>query len=263
MFLNSNNNSQQQVKSKIRAVIIDDEPGNIITLTEMLKEYCPEIVLEGSALNPILGCDLILGVQPQLVFLDIEMPYGNAFDMLDKLSPVNFEVVFITAFNDYAIKAFKYAALDYILKPVNIEELKTAVRKVKERLQEKSVDERISYLLSNMKQENAGIQKIALPAPDGIYFEAIENVIHLEAEGSYSRVFLKGKKSILVSRNLKEYEDILPPAIFCRVHHSHIINVNFVKKYFKGRGGYVEMEDGASIEISVRKKNDFFDKFKI
>lgn len=251
------------MKNKIRSVIIDDEPGNIVTLSEMLKEYCPEVLLVGTALNPLLGFDLISNEKPQLVFLDIEMPYGNAFDLLDKLAPVDFEVVFITAFNEYAIKAFKYSAIDYILKPVNIEELKGAVRKIHEKLQEKNVDERISNLLANMKQENTAVRKVALPTTDGIQFESVNDLVHLQAEGSYTRVYINGKKSILVSKNLREYEDILPDSNFCRVHHSHIINVNFVKKYFKGRGGYVEMEDGVTIEISVRKKNDFFDRFKL
>jgi two-component system, LytTR family, response regulator len=245
----------------MRSIIIDDEPGNIITLSELLKEYCPQVIVEGSALNPVEGLALIQKVSPEVVFLDIEMPYGNAFDLLDKLVPVNFEVVFITAFNNYAIKAFRYAALDYLLKPVNIGELKAAVEKVAERLQQKNINHRLSSLLDNMRSENTNLQKIGLPTTEGLHFEQVNSIVYLEAEGSYTKVFLKGKKSVLVSRNLKEYEDILPTAIFCRVHHSYIINLNYVKKYFKGRGGYVEMEDGATIEVSARKKEEFFERF--
>lgn len=245
----------------MKSIIIDDEPGNIVTLTELLKEYCHDVEIAGSALNPVEGYELIKKTSPDVVFLDIEMPYGNAFDLLDKLMPVSFEIVFITAFNDYAIKAFKYAALDYLLKPVNITELKAAVEKVSERLEQKSVNTRLSSLLENIKPENVNLQKIGLTTNEGLYFENINDITHLEAEGSYTRVFIKGKKSILVSRNLKEYEDILPAIIFCRVHHSYIINLNYVKKYFKGRGGYVEMEDGTSIEVSARKKDEFFERF--
>lgn len=245
----------------INSIIIDDEPGNIITLSELLKAYCPEVSVIGTAPDPRKGADLIDELSPALVFLDIEMPYGNAFDMLDKLAPVKFEVIFITAFNSYAIKAFKYAALDYILKPVNINELKDAVQKVSTRLEEKTMNSRINFLLSNLKQENPVSQKIGLPTSDGFLFEYLDNIMHIQAEGSYCSVFIKGKKKELVSKNLKEFEDILPSSVFCRVHHSYIININFVKKYYKGRGGYVEMEDGASIEISVRKKNSFFDRF--
>src|SRR5258705_8457958 len=134
---------------EFNSIIIDDEPGNIATLREMLNEYCPAIKIKGTALNPLKGYDLIREADPDIVFLDIEMPYGNAFDLLDKLSPVRFEVIFITAFNDYAIKAIKYAALDYILKPVNIEELKAAVKKAIIKIEERNINSRIDSLLSN------------------------------------------------------------------------------------------------------------------
>lgn len=245
----------------ISAVIIDDEPGNIVTLLEIVKQYCPNVFIAGTAPDPIKGFELIKQVEPDLVLLDIEMPYGNAFDLLDKLLPVSFEVVFITAFNDYAIKAFKYSALDYLLKPVNINELKEAVNKAGKRLEERSVNTRINSLLGNLKAESTGIQKIALPTVDGCLFENINNIMYLQAENNYTFIYCKGKPKLLVSKNLKEFEEVLPPALFCRIHHSSIVNINYVKKYIKGRGGYVQMEDGTSVEISVRKKNDFFDRF--
>lgn len=243
-------------------IIIDDEPGNVVTLTEVIKEYCPRVILKGSAPDPIKGYELIREVDPDIVFLDIEMPYGNAFDLLDKVNPARFEVIFITAFDNYAIKAIRYTALDYILKPVNINELKEAVRKAIIRLEERSVNTRISSLLNNFKQENSSTHKIALPTIQGFRFENVNKIMYIQAEGNYTFVFIEGQKKELVSKSLKEFEDILPENIFCRVHYSHIININFVKKYFKGRGGYVEMEDGTSIEVSVRKKNDFFERFK-
>ncbi len=243
-------------------IIIDDEPGNIITLSEVIKEYCPRIKIEGSAPDPVKGYDLIQRKDPDIVFLDIEMPYGNAFDLLDKIAPVRFEVIFVTAFDNYAIKAIRYAALDYILKPINIEEIKVVVRKAIGILEERSVNTRINSLLSNFKTEGASVQKIGLPTVEGLQFEDISNIMYLQAEGSYTNVYIKGKKKEIVSKNLKEFENILPTSLFCRVHHSHIININFVKKYFKGRGGYIEMENGTNIEVSVRKKNDFFEKFK-
>lgn len=243
-------------------IIIDDEPGNIITLSEVIKEYCPRIKIEGSAPDPVKGYDLIQRKDPDIVFLDIEMPYGNAFDLLDKIAPVRFEVIFVTAFDNYAIKAIRYAALDYILKPINIEEIKVVVRKAIGILEERSVNTRINSLLSNFKTEGSSVQKIGLPTVEGLQFEDISNIMYLQAEGSYTNVYIKGKKKEIVSKNLKEFENILPTSLFCRVHHSHIININFVKKYFKGRGGYIEMENGTNIEVSVRKKNDFFEKFK-
>lgn len=249
-------------KQKILSVIVDDEPGNIVTLTELLKTYCPEVIVDGTAPDIVKGYDLVKKVNPDVVFLDIEMPYGNAFDLLNRLAPVNFEVIFITAFNDYAVKAFKYAALDYILKPVNLVELKAAVDKASRRLEEKNINNRIASLLANLKPENQANQKIGLPTNDGFYFEDVNNIMHLEAAGSYTYIFTKGKKKELVSKSLKEFEDVLPESNFCRVHHSYIININFVKKYYKGRGGYVEMDDGTTVEIAVRKKDDFFTKFK-
>jgi two-component system, LytTR family, response regulator len=248
--------------NEFTSIIIDDEPGNIITLTELLKEYCDSIKIEGSATDPMKGYELIQKIDPDIIFLDIEMPYYNAFDLLDKLAPVRFEVIFVTAFDNYAIKAIKYAALDYILKPVNITELKDAVKKAEKRLEERNINIRINSLLSNFKENNPAIHKIGLPTAMGFQFEDINNIMHLQAEGSYTNVYIKGKKKEMVSKNLKEFEDILPANLFCRIHHSHIININFVKKYFKGRGGYIEMENGATIEVSVRKKNDFFEKFK-
>ena len=245
----------------ISSIIIDDEPGNIVTLQELLKGYCPEVKIVGTALNPVIGQELIAKERPDLVFLDIEMPYGNAFSMLDKLSPVNFEVIFITAFNDYAVKAFKYAALDYILKPVNINELKDAVEKATKRINEKQLNTRVDLLLKNIKPENGQSQKIGLPTVDGFRFENIQNILFLEAQGAYTNVYIKGNEKEVVSKNLNYFDDILPPATFCRVHHSYVININFVKKYFKGRGGYVEMENGSIIEISIRKKDDFLNKF--
>lgn len=246
----------------IRSVIIDDEPGNIVTLSELLREYCPDVQVLTSAQDIKKGYQLIREMEPDVVFLDIEMPYGNAFDLLDQLLPVEFEVIFITAFNDYAIKAFKYAVLDYLLKPVNIQELQEAVKKVSRRRDEKSVNERVHSLLNNLRSENQQHQKIGLPTAEGFYFEDVNSLMYLEAAGSYTNIFMQPNRKMLISKNLKEFEEILPAEIFCRVHHSHIININFVKKYVKGRGGYVEMENGATIEIAVRKKEEFFTRFR-
>jgi two-component system LytT family response regulator len=245
----------------ITAVIIDDEPGNIITLTELLKLYCPEVTVEATAADPVRGLEIINRIRPALVFLDIEMPYGNGFQLLDKLSPVTFEVIFVTAFNNYAIKAFKYAAIDYILKPVNITELKEAVKKASRRIDEKNINARVGYLLNNLKPENKNEQKIALSTEGSLFFENLNNIMYIEASGSYSNVFIKDQKKKVVTKKLKEFEDILPEHIFCRVHHSYIINTNFIKQYFKGRSSYVQMHDGTNIAIAVRKKDSFLQKF--
>lgn len=246
---------------KIKSVIVDDEPGNIITLKELLKSYCPQVTVVGTAQNPMEGKEVIDNVNPDLVFLDIEMPFGNAFTMLDELAPVSFQVIFITAFNDYAIKAFKYAVLDYILKPVSIPELVAAVNRAAERIDEKNVNIRVDSLLNNLKAGSSNIEQIGLPTKDGFYFENLRNIIFLEAQGSYTNIYLKGNVKETVSRSLNYFDEILPDLNFCRVHHSHIVNLNCVKKYYKGRGGYVEMENGSMIEISARKREDFLSRF--
>ncbi|MCU0394676.1 MAG: LytTR family DNA-binding domain-containing protein [Chitinophagaceae bacterium] len=242
----------------INTILIDDEPGSIRALEGLLEKYCPVVNIIGQAQNPIEGAKLVQEMQPDLVFLDIEMPYGNAFDMLDKLAPIRFEVIFVTAFNNYALKAFRYAAADYLLKPISIEELSEAVNRISERLDRKKVNTSIETLLSNLHNEGSNAKRISLPTQDGFRVEDINNIMYLHAEGSYTFIYLKDKEKILVSRNLKDFEDMLPDNIFCRIHHSSIININYVKQYFKGRGGEVEMQDGEIILISTRKKADFF-----
>lgn len=245
----------------IRTVIIDDEPNNVASLSALLKKYCPDVSVEGTADSSESGIQLISEVNPELVLLDIEMPFGNAFDMLDKLVPVNFEIIFITAFDNYAINAFHYSALDYLLKPVNIKQLQAAVLKAANRINEKDVNQRITNLLTNLKTGDIGHQSIALPSQSGLTFIRLDNIIWLEANSSYTNIYLQNKQKIVVSKTLGDFEALLPAASFSRVHHSYIVNHRYIKKYFSGRGGYLEMEDGTSIEVSIRKKDMFLSKF--
>ena len=247
----------------IKTVIIDDEENNIGTLQSLLKQFCPEIEIIGTAGNAKQAFTIINELQPQLVFLDIEMPMGNGFDLLEKLMPVNFEVIFVTAFDQYAITAFKFAALDYLLKPVSIDELKRAVNRSVIRIAEKNVNNRIESLIANFRSEAQGLKKIGLPTAEGLVFEEIENIMHLQAESNYTLVYIRNKKKMTITKSLKEFEDLLPASIFCRLHHSHIVNLNYITKYYKGRGGYVELTDGTTVEVSTRKKDDFLEKFKI
>jgi len=247
----------------IKTVIVDDEENNIGTLESLLTEFCPEIDIIGTAGNAKQAFTVITELEPQLVFLDIEMPMGNGFDLLGKLMPVNFEVIFVTAFDQYAITAFKYAALDYLLKPVSIDDLKRAVNRSVMRIAEKNVNNRIESLITNFRTEAQGLKKIGLPTAEGLVFEEIENIIHLQAESNYTLVFMRNKKKMTITKSLKEFEDILPATLFCRLHHSHIVNLNYITKYYKGRGGYVELSDGSTVEVSTRKKDDFLEKFRI
>lgn len=245
----------------IRTLLIDDEPNNTTSLNFLLEKYCPDIEVVGTAADVQEGEALIRQTIPDLVFLDIEMPYGNGFDLLNKVSPVEFAVVFITAFDSYAIQAIKYAALDYLLKPVHIAELKSAVEKVTRYFEERKQSVQISTLLHNLGTPTAGAKKIGLPTQDGLVFEKLENITHLVASSNYTIISTADKSKYTIAKTLREFEDMLPASIFCRIHHSYLVNINFVKKYLKGRGGFVEMEDGNTFEVSARKKDEFLSKF--
>jgi two-component system, LytTR family, response regulator len=243
------------------AVIIDDEAANIGILRKLLSGFCPDVNVVAEATDVRTGINVINQHKPSLVFLDIEMPYGNAFDLLDQLMPVDFEVIFITAFNEYALKAFKYSALDYLLKPVNIDELKIAVVRAADRINTKNSNAQLNNLLQNLQKKNDFLRKIALPSKEGVLFVAVEDIIRCEASGAYTHFFVKGVGKIISAKNIKEYEEMLPEEIFFRIHHSHIININEITKYHRGRGGHVEMKDGAFIDVAVRRKDQFLSRF--
>jgi two-component system LytT family response regulator len=247
----------------INSIIIDDEPKNIRILRKILSEFCPQVNVIAEAKDAKQGLDVINHYKPELVFLDIEMPYGNAFDLIDKLMPVNFEIIFITAFNEYALRAFKYSALDYLLKPVNIDELKIAVAKAEERGATKNLNVQLNNLLHNLHTNNVRLHNIAIPSKGGVMFVAIKDVYRCEASGSYTYIYTRENGKIISSKSIREYEAILPSNIFFRVHHSHIINLNEIKRYNHGRGGYVEMNDGALIDVAVRRKEEFLSRFKM
>lgn len=244
----------------IRSLLIDDEPNNVAALRELLLKFCPVVDIVGTADNAKRGQELIVSTQPDLVFLDIEMPYGNAFELLNNLQPVNFEIIFVTAFDNYAINAIKYSALDYLLKPVNIKELKAAVEKASDRIHIKNIDQRINTLLFNLQKPKKVLGRMALPTVDGLEFVNVDDIVRLEAFSNYTVIHTE-KSKLIISKLLKDFEDILSEDAFSRIHHSHIINHHFIKKYHRGRGGYVEMTDGTSIEVSIRKKDEFLAKF--
>lgn len=245
----------------IRAILIDDEPKNNRILKLMLEEFCPNVIIAGQADNAADGVTLIKEVSPDLVFLDIEMPYGSGFDLLDQLKPVHFEIIFITAFNNYSLKAIKYSALDYLLKPVNIDELIIAVNKASEKVASKHINARIENLLYNLKKPQAGVQKIALPSKEGYIFVLLSDIIRCESKTGYTTFYLKDMEKVVSSKNIKEYEPLLTNDIFFRVHNSHIVNLSYIKKYHRGRGGYIEMEDGTMIEVATRRKDELMARF--
>lgn len=245
----------------IKSIIIDDEHNSVEALHEMLTRYCPVVSVVASANNITTAKELIIQHQPDLIFIDIEMPFGNAFDLLNSIHKINFDVIFVTAFDNYALNAIKLSALDYLLKPVSIKELQAAVAKAEVKISSRNINTRIENLLYNLKSPPSSSKRLALPTFEGLIFLDTDDFVRLEASNNYTFIFLKDKNKIIVSRPLKEFESLLDMNNFSRVHHSHIINHNYIKKYHRGRGGYVEMEDGSAIEVSTRKKDEFLSKF--
>ena len=245
----------------LQTLIVDDEKRGRELLRMVLATHCPEVKVIGEASNIKEAHNLIIATDPDLVFLDIEMPGGTGFDLLTKFDEINFEVIFVTAFDKYAIKAIKFSAMDYLLKPVDEEELVKAIKRVEENQNKKSNKDRVSNLISNVRKPNDN-QKIGLTSSDGLEFIEIKNILRCEADGKYTSVFLHDGKKLLVSKNLKEFEDLLTENNFFRIHHSHLVNLDYIKKYQSGRGGYVVMSDGSTITVSQRKKEDFLSSLK-
>lgn len=245
----------------MNAILVDDEKNNSEILREILKRYCPQVDVVTVCTDITSAAQQIETLKPDLVFLDIQMPNGSGFDLLDRIQQKNMEVIFVTAYDNFLLKAIRYSALDYILKPVNITELVNAVNRAEKRIADRSINDQLQLLLSNM-QRPTQTQKIAIPVKDEYIFVTVSDIVRLEANGAYTEIFTNDNKSFLTSKNMKEYEDLLPDTMFCRVHHAHIINMNFVRSYHKGRGGYIQMTNGITIEVSVRKKDEFLSRFK-
>lgn len=241
----------------ITCVIVDDEKHVRESLTKMLEMFCPNVSIKGVATNIKEAKELILEKKPHLVFLDVEMPSGSGFDLLESLDKIDFKVVFTTAHAVYAIKAIKYAAMDYLLKPINVDELKDAVSKCAEhQLDTDAYQKQAEVLKSNRQAENFAFSKIALPTSDGIEFFDLEDIIRCEADRAYCKFHLTNNKKIHISKPMSEYEEILSQTNFLKVHKSNIVNLNHVVKYVKGKGGDLVMTDGTLVNVAVRRKDE-------
>lgn len=235
--------------NQISCVIIDDEPNAIKVLSKFIESYCPSLEVLGTANDIDGGVAVIEDNNPQLVFLDIEMPMGSGFDLLSRLQDRKFHVVFITAYDHYAVQAIKSQAIDYILKPVDIDDLVDAVNKVTKKLHEpKSVKE---VLRKVTLEENA---KLAIPTLYGHQFLDPENIIHIRAEGSYSVIYTETEGEIMVSKNLKSIQNALKQDCFLRVHRSHIVNLDKVKELHKNDGGYLVLKNNDRVEIGASSR---------
>ncbi len=240
----------------IKTIIIEDEAKSRSSLRQKLTEFCPSVNIAAEAEDGMEAIGLIEKHKPDLIFLDIEMPKMNGFEMLNTIREKNFHIVFTTAYDQYAIKAIKYAAFDYLLKPIDIEELKTAVEKIQSKENHETKNQ-VEILQQNIQHPKKQLNKLAIPTLDGLLFFDINDIIQLEANSNYTNIFFVNKSKIIASKTLKEFEELLPTDIFFRTHHSHLINLNYIKRYIKGDGGQIELQNGTYVDVSRRKKDEF------
>jgi two-component system, LytTR family, response regulator len=241
----------------LTAIIIDDETSSRNSLRQKLANHCPGINIIGEGENGEDGIRILEDKKPDIIFLDVEMPRMNGFTMLQHVANKNFEVIFITAYNHYAIQAIKFSALDYLVKPVAIEDLKLAVEKAVQKRKISAGNERLEMLLQNLVQERKELQRIAVPSMEGLLFIETGNIIYLEANSNYTCFYLVNNQKITVTKTLKDFEDLLPASVFIRIHHSYIINKHLVERYIKGEGGQVVMKNGILLDVARRKKDEF------
>ena len=237
----------------IKAIIIDDENHNRENLLQMINSHCPEIKIVAICGSAIEGREKIINFNPDLILLDIEMPGENGFSMLENLPQINFEVIFVTAYDHYGIKAIKFSALDYLLKPVDTADLISAVEKAKEKILKKQENLRLKNLLENANRSNAN-KMLALSMSDKVEFIEIASIVRCESDSNYTVFYLKNGEKLLISKTLKEYDELLSPYGFLRVHQSHLINLKEIKSFIKTDGGYIKMKDGSSVSISRQRR---------
>lgn len=235
----------------IKAVIIDDIPQAVDLLRRDLASHCPDVEVIGDAPSVVAGSKLLRQLNPDVVFLDIELQDGTGFDILEILGDIGFKIIFTTASDEHAIRAFRFSAIDYLLKPINPEDLQQAVSKVKK--SQPDSKERIDLLLDTVKDRTAP-RKLALHTLDKIQVADIQEIVRCESSGNYTTFYFTDQAQLLVTKTLKEFEKLLDAHGFVRVHQSHLVNINQIKEYVKTEGGYLVMKDGAHVSVSVRKK---------
>ncbi len=247
----------------IHAVIIDDEKDARFLLRNLIeKKFGSKVAIIGEADDVDSGLELITEIQPDLVFLDVQMKSGTGFDLLGQIKTVNFEVIFITAYNEYAIEAFKFSAFGYLLKPIKASDLASAIEKLQKQFEEKSkdIDKKVKVLVENYGS-NGEIQKLIVANVDGFKVLKIESILRLEGDRNYSHFILENGTKVTTSKNLKEYEDLLVKYGFFRIHQSTIVSLRHITGYIRGDGGYVEMPDGTTHKVSRHRKSEFISRF--
>ena len=243
----------------IRSIIIDDEQHCVRALLNDLLKNCPSVEVLDTCNSAKEGMLSIKKHKPDLIFLDVEMPWMNGFEMLELLGDLSSSIIFTTAHDEFAAKAFRISAVDYLLKPVDANDLKTAVQKVERKMSEGGSLEHISNLLRNIRQPS-GDQKIALPQREGYEFVEVSSILYCLAEGAYTKVVLDNKKAMLISRTLGDVEELLPPDMFQRIHHSSLVNVSYITQFLRTDGGYVVLGNGEKLAVSKSKKDSLMER---
>lgn len=245
----------------LKAIVVDDEPNCSESLCTLLRRYCPEVEVAAICDSGVAALKEIQSLNPQLVFLDIEMPHMNGFELIERLPAIDFELIFTTSYDQYAIKAIKVSALDYLLKPIDREELKKAVQKVLHR-QKSPLSQQLEILLQELHQPAHTNLKIAIPTVEGLQMINVDAIISCASDSNYTKFHLKDKRTVTTARTLKEVEEMLEGRSFVRVHHSYLVNLNEINKYVKGEGGYLIMSDGTSIDVSRSRKEMLLQRLK-
>lgn len=246
---------------KLRAIIVEDEKASRETLTNYLAKYCSDVELLDAVGSVKEGLASIAKHQPDLVFLDVEMPYGNAFDLLENVGEVNFETIFVTAFSHYAMQALNSSASYYLLKPVDIDELVAAVNRVKQNREEDALPNHTRILVENIHNQHKQNHKIVMPLLDGFEVVQVKDIIRCKAEDNFTCFYLKDGSKKLICRTLKFYDELLHEFDFIRVHKSHLVNFHHITKYRKGKGGELTLSDGSMVEVAASRKKTLLEYF--
>lgn len=241
---------------QLKAILVDDELPSLQNLEQKIIEFCPDIHIIATAQKPEDAIQLIEQMHPDVVFLDIEMPRMNGFKMLEQIKEKDFDIVFTTAYNHYAIDAVRISAFDYLVKPVAVQDLQDTVARLL-KSQNKQTPEKLDVLRQNLSDSRSQSDKITISTNEGVEFYEINQIVRIESSSNYSKIYFKDGKNILVTKLLKDFEEILLPYRFFRIHNSHLINLSYIKKYIRGDGGQVVMQNNEVIDVSRRKKEEF------
>ncbi len=241
---------------QLKAIVVDDELSSLQNLQQKLTEFCPDIKILATAQKPEDAIVLIKQHKPDVIFLDIEMPRMNGFRMLDEMDTIDFDIIFTTAYNHYAVEAIRISAFDYLTKPIAISDLQHAVERLAKHRQLHTKD-KLGVLKNSLNSSKSQDEKIAIATGEGMEFITINTILHIESSSNYSKIYLQNGKSMVVTKLLKDFEDMLLPYRFYRIHNSHLINLKYIEKYLKGDGGQVRLTNGTVIDVARRKKEEF------